>query len=160
MRFTFALVAASAAIAHAGVFTQKTYNEISISGGVAGNAQEEANAQFSALDQSDLANVDEDDIDFLDSVNQICNDAEESAFDPAIDDASDDAADALERGKIKNKVLKLTAQVLKLQIQQAQGEDVADDLAEEQAKLDKDVAEDEAEAGNESTALSFDASTD
>ncbi|KAI8945443.1 small secreted protein [Xylaria longipes] len=160
MRFTLSLIVACAALAQAGVFTQQTYNDISISGGVAGNAQNEAMAVFSALDVNDLANVDKDDLDFLNSVNQICNDAEDEAFNPAIDAASDDAADALQRGKIKNKVLKLTASVLKLQAQVAQGEDVQDKLDEEQTKLDNNIQQDEDEAGNESTFLSFDATTD
>ncbi|KAI2605579.1 small secreted protein [Hypoxylon sp. NC1633] len=160
MRFSIALIAASAAAVQAGVFTQQTYDDISISGGVAGNAEQEALAVFSALDQNDLASADQDDIDFLNSVNSICNDAEEGAFNPAIDAASGDAADALQRGKIKNKVLKLEAKVLQLKIQQAQGDDVAADLAEEQTKLNNNIQQDEDEAGNESTFLSFDATTD
>ncbi|KAI0436288.1 small secreted protein [Xylaria telfairii] len=160
MRFTLSLVAACAALAQAGVFTQQTYNDISISGGVAGNAQNEALAVFSALDQNDLANVDKDDLDFLNSVNQIANDAEDEAFNTAIDAASGEEADALQRGKIKNKVLKLTAAVLKLQAQVAQGEDVQDKLEEEQTKLQKNIQQDEDEAGNASTFLSFDATTD
>ncbi|KAI1361732.1 small secreted protein [Xylaria arbuscula] len=161
MRFTLSLIAACAALVQAGVFTQQNYDDISISGGVAGNAQEEALAVFSALDLNDLANVDEDDLDFLNSVNQIANDAEDEAFNPAIDAAGDsEEADALQRGKIKNKVLKLTATILKLQAQQAQGEDVADKLEEEQTKLNNNIQQDEDEAGNESTFLSFDATTD
>ncbi|KAI1420087.1 small secreted protein [Xylaria sp. FL1777] len=160
MRFTLSLVAACAAVVQAGVFSQETYNDISISGGVAGNAQNEALDVFSALDLNDLANVDKDDLDFLNSVNQIANDAETEAFNPAIEAASGEEADALQRGKIKNKVLKLTAAVLKLQAQVAQGEDVQDKLDEEQTKLDNNIQQDEDEAGNESTALSFDATTD
>ncbi|KAI0158340.1 small secreted protein [Xylariaceae sp. FL1272] len=160
MRFTLALIAASAAFTQAAVFSQQTYNDLSISGGTAGNAAEEAAALFSDLDQNDLENVDQADIDFLNSVNQIANDAETEAFNPAIEAADGDEADALQRGKIKNKVLKLTAAVLKLQIQQAQGEDVADDLEEEQTKLDGNIATDEDSAGLESTALDFDATTD
>ncbi|KAI1349173.1 small secreted protein [Xylaria sp. FL0043] len=160
MHFTLALITACAAVAQAGVFTQQTYNDISISGGTAGNAQNEALAVFSALDTNDLANVAPEDLDFLNSVNQICNDAEDEAFNPAIDAATGDAADALQRGKIKNKVLKLTASVLKLQAQVAQGDDVQDKLDEEQTKLDSNIQQDEDEAGNASTALSFDATTD
>ncbi|RWA09904.1 hypothetical protein EKO27_g5214 [Xylaria grammica] len=85
MRFTISLITACAALAQAGVFSQQTYDDISISGGVAGNAQNEALAVFSALDLNDLANVDKDDLDFLNSVNQIANDAETEAFNPAIE---------------------------------------------------------------------------
>ncbi|KAI0882367.1 uncharacterized protein GGS22DRAFT_170773 [Annulohypoxylon maeteangense] len=159
MRFSIALIAASAAAVHAGVFTQKTYNAISISGGVAGNAENEALAVFSALDQNNLASADKADIDFLKSVNRICNDAEDKAFNTAIDAASGDAADALQRGKIKNKVLKLEATILRLKIQQAQGVDVAKDMAAELKKLNNNISQDEAQAGKPSTSLSFNAST-
>lgn len=47
---------------------------------------------------------------------------------------------------------------MKLEAQQAQGEDVADKLAEEQTKLDNNIKQDKAEAGNTATAVSFDAS--
>jgi hypothetical protein len=159
MRFNLALIAAYAAVAQAGVFSQQNYNDISISGGVAGNAQNEALAVFSKLDTNNLAGVDEADLDFLNSVNQICNDAEDEAFNEAIDAASGEEADALQRGKIKNKVLKLTATILKLQAQQAQGQDVSDSLTEEQTKLNNNIQQDEDEAGNTSTFLSFDATT-
>ncbi|KAI8961173.1 hypothetical protein F5Y11DRAFT_348814 [Daldinia sp. FL1419] len=159
MRFSIALIAASAAFVHAGVFTTQNYDDISISGGVAGNAEQEALSVFSALDMNNLAAADKDDIDFLKSVNSICNDAEEEAFNPAIDAASGEEAKALQRGKIKNKVLKLEATMLRLMIQQAQGEDVSDDMAKEQKKLDNNIKQDEDEAGNASTFLSFDATT-
>lgn len=152
-----ALVSA-APLSKRAVFSTTSYNDLSISGGVAGNAQEEAQQKLAGL-PSDLTTVEKADLDFLNSVNQIANDAEDEAFNPAIDAASGDAADALQRGKIKNKVLKLTATILKLQAQQAQGEDVADDLAKETTKLNNNIAQDVAEAGNASTFLSFDATT-
>ncbi|KAI0105853.1 hypothetical protein F4814DRAFT_76762 [Daldinia grandis] len=159
MRFSIALIAAFAAFAQAGVFTKQSYDDISIAGGVAGNAQEEALAVFSALDTNNLANADKDDIDFLKSVNKICNQAEKEAFNTAIDDASGEAADALQRGKIKNKVLKLQATIFRLMIEQAQGEDVSSEMAKELKKLNNNIKQDEDEAGNASTFLSFDAST-
>ncbi|KAI0169409.1 hypothetical protein GGR52DRAFT_520340 [Hypoxylon sp. FL1284] len=160
MRFSIALVATSAAAVQAGVFTQKNYDAISISGGVAGNAEQEALSVFGALDMNNLASADKDDIDFLKSVNSICNDAEDEAFNPAIDAASGDTADALQRGKIKNKVLKLEATILRLMIQQAQGDDVSDDMAKESKKLQSNIKQDEDEAGRRSTFVSFDATTD
>lgn len=48
--------------------------------------------------------------------------------------------------------------MLKLQAQAAQGEDVAEKMAEEEEKLANNVAQDEENAGLESTFLSFDAS--
>ncbi|KAF2032504.1 hypothetical protein EK21DRAFT_87097 [Setomelanomma holmii] len=141
----------------AGVLKATTYNDIQISGGTAGTADAEATAAFSALDLNDLANVSKADQDFLNTVNQVANDAEDQAFNPAIDAASGAAADALQAGKIKNKVLKLKATVIKLQAQQAQGQDVADDLATETTKLNNNIATDKKNAGKPSTALSFDA---
>ncbi|KAI1502450.1 small secreted protein [Biscogniauxia marginata] len=160
MRFTVALVVASAAFTHARVFTQQNYDDISISGGTAGNGEQEALAVFSELDLNDLASADEGDIEFLDSVNSICNDAEKEAFNPAIEAASGEEADALQRGKIKNKILKLEATMIRLMIEQAQGQDVTDEIATEQKKLDNNIQQDEDEAGNPSTALQFDAQTD
>jgi hypothetical protein len=159
MHLSIALIAGLATIASAGVFTQKTYDEISISGGVAGNGEEEALAVFSALDLNNLAAADEDDIAFLNSVNKICNLAETDAFNVAIEAASGEEADALQRGKIKNKILKLEATVLRLMIDAAQGKDVADKMAEEQTKLNNNISQDEDEAGKPSTFLSFDAET-
>lgn len=162
------------------IFQPSTFNELSISGGTAGGAAQAALARLGPLPQ-DLTTVEQSDIDFLDSVNSICNDAEKDAFNPAIDAADGEEADALQvctahfcrgspipridadiqqRGKIQNKVLKLTATILKLQIQQAQGkDDVADKLAEEETKLANNVAQDEDAAGLPATSLSFDAST-
>lgn len=63
----------------------------------------------------------------------------------------------VQRGKIKNKVLKLTATIMKLEAQQAQGEDVTEKLAEEQTKLANNIQQDVDEAGNTATAVPFDA---
>jgi cell division protein FtsB len=57
-------------------------------------------------------------------------------------------------------VLKLTATILKLQAQAAQGQDVAEKLAEEETKLQNNIRQDEAEAGQPATFLSFAATTD
>ncbi|KAF0329590.1 hypothetical protein K4K61_000104 [Colletotrichum sp. SAR11_59] len=156
----FAAFAAAAPLAarQNNVFSTQTFNDLSISGGTAGNAKQEALDKLSGL-PTDLSTVSEADLDFLNSVNQIANDAEKEAFNPAIEAATGEEADALQRGKIKNKVLKLTATMLKLQAQQAQGEDVADKMATEQKKLDNNIQQDEDEAGNASTALDFEAST-
>jgi cell division protein FtsB len=63
----------------------------------------------------------------------------------------------LQNGKIKNKVLKLMATVIKLEAQEAQGQDVAAKLAEETKKLDNNIATDVKNAGKPSTAVPFDA---
>ncbi|KAJ1334067.1 hypothetical protein MN608_04069 [Microdochium nivale] len=137
-------------------FQQQTYDEISISGGTAGNAQAEAEAVFAGLN---VATASEADKDFLNSVNKICNQAEKGAFNTAIAAASGEAADALQRGKIKNKVLKLKATLLLLSIKQAEGENVAADIAAETKKFNNNIQQDEAEAGKASTFLPFNAST-
>jgi hypothetical protein len=187
MKFSAALIATFAVLAvaapttphqkRAGVLGIKTYDEyasplyfqycehtnvhsrISISGGVAGNAKQEALDVFSALDPTDMASVDPADIDFLGSVNDIGNDAEVGAFNPAIEVASGAEKTALQNGKIKNKVLKLTATSLELQIKAAQGEDTTDKLATETKKLNNNIALDVKAAGQESTKLAFDATT-
>ncbi|KAI8649364.1 hypothetical protein LRP88_11466 [Fusarium phalaenopsidis] len=156
---SFAATAFAAPLSKRAVFSTSTYNDLSISGGTAGNAAQEALQKLGGL-PSDLTTVEKSDIDFLNSVNQIANGAEKNAFNPAIDAASGEDADALQRGKIKNKVLKLTATMLKLQIQQAQGEDVADEMETENKKLQNNISQDEAAAGQASTFLSFDATTD
>ncbi|KAH7419481.1 hypothetical protein BKA64DRAFT_18393 [Cadophora sp. MPI-SDFR-AT-0126] len=172
MQFSAILVATFAALTIAAptgqkakrvaVLSTKTYDEISISGATAGDAEAEAIAVLTnngALDLNDLANVDPADIEFLGSVNDIANDAETDAFNVAIEAATGDEKVALQNGKIKNKVLKLEATVIELQAKAAQGEDTAAKLAAEQKKLDNNIALDAAAAGQPSTFLSFDAST-
>lgn len=72
-------------------------------------------------------------------MRQAAEAAETDEFNPAIDAASGAAADALQNGKIKNKVLKLTGevQVLKIKLAQAQASgadtsDIEDKITEEQ----------------------------
>ena len=139
------------------VLADTTYDAISISGGQAGNAEAEALAVFSALDLNNPGNIDAADIDFLGQVNDVANDAETDAFNPAIEAATGAEADALAAGKIKNKVLKLMATKIELEAKQAQGEDVAAKLDEELTKLNNNIATDQENAGNPSTALPFDA---
>ena len=92
---TFAATALASPISKRAVFSQSTYNDLSISGGTAGNAKQEALDKLSGL-PNDLSTVEKSDLDFLNSVNSIANDAEDEAFNPAIDSASGEAADALQ----------------------------------------------------------------
>jgi hypothetical protein len=78
------------------VLASTTFNEISISGGAAGNGEQEALAVFSALDLENPENIDAADIDFLGQVNDVANDAETEAFNPAIEAAPGDEAESLE----------------------------------------------------------------
>ncbi|KAH8654749.1 small secreted protein [Ilyonectria robusta] len=146
--FTLVALCSAAPLSKRAVFSTTSYNDLSISGGVAGNAQQEALQKLGGLPTISRP------------VNQIANDAETDAFNVAIDAADGEEADALQRGKIKNKVLKLTATILKLEAQQAQGQDVSEKLATEQQKLQNNIAQDEEAAGLASTFLSFDATTD
>lgn len=88
-------VVSAAPLQKRAVFSQSTYNDLSISGGTAGGAEQAALAKLGGL-PADLSTVEQSDIDFLDSVNSICNDAEKEAFNPAIEGASGDDADALQ----------------------------------------------------------------
>lgn len=82
-------------------FTATTYDELSISGGVAGNAQQEALDVLRAPLPANAADVSEEDLDFLDNVNSIANDAETEAFNVAIEEAEGEEAEALEVSGIK-----------------------------------------------------------
>ncbi|CZT44288.1 uncharacterized protein RSE6_04435 [Rhynchosporium secalis] len=152
---TLALAAPTPLKARAAVLGKKSYNDLSVSGGVAGNALSEVLAKL-PIDTANLANVDKADIAFLGEVNNIANDAETEKFNPAIAAATGDAKIALQNGKIKNKVLKLEATVLKLKAQAAQGKDTSVKLAAESKKLDNNIALDKAAAGQPSTAVTFD----
>ena len=78
------------------VLTASAYNDISISGKTAGTAEADAAALFSAIDQTDLANVSKADLDIISGTHDVAEDAEVDAFNPAIDAASGDAADSLQ----------------------------------------------------------------
>jgi hypothetical protein len=77
-------------------FTTTNYDDLSISGGVAGNAQQEALDILRGPLPANAADVSEEDLDFLDNVNSIANDAETEAFNVAIDGAEGEEAEALE----------------------------------------------------------------
>jgi hypothetical protein len=137
------------------------YDTFQISDGVGGDAEKLANALFVDPFQGvDLATVDAQTVDDLETMRSAAEDAETERFNPAIDDTEDEAtADALQVGKIKNKVLKLTGitQKIKIQIAQAQadGDDTASlekKLAEEQKKLTKNIQTDKDSAGEPSLA--------
>jgi hypothetical protein len=129
---------------------------------------------------NNLAGVSAADLNVIKGIHDAAENAEVQAFNPAIAAASGDAATALQvnspsfnhdrinmntkidtckqNGKIKNKVLKLTVEVLCIQVDAAQGGS-SSDLAAEQTKLANNIKLDTAAAGQASTAVSFDAST-
>ena len=87
--------------------TPRTFAELSISSGTAGNAKAEADAIFPA--PADLAAVSADDLETLKAERETAEAAETDGFNPAIDAAggkNTDAGTGLQNGKIKNKVLK------------------------------------------------------
>ena len=64
----------------------------------------------------DLTTVSSDVLEAMNNMREAAESAETDQFDPQIDAASGAAADALQVGKIKNKVLKLTGEVQVLNI--------------------------------------------
>lgn len=134
------------------------YADFQISDGVGGQAAAEANAVFvDPFDGVDLATVDSQTLDDMQTMREAAESAETADFNPAIAAASGAAADALQVGKIKNKVLKLTGevQVLNIKIAQAQASgddtsDLEDSLTEEQTKLNTNIATDVKNAGKTS----------
>ena len=136
-----------------GTFAVTPYSTVQISDGVAGNAQAEAEAAcvqpFAGLD---LASIDSESVNNLAILRKAAEEAE-SDFNDAIDEADGDALDALKIGKSKNKVLKLTCLLQVRLIKQAQGDDVADQIADTQKKLAKNISNDVAKAGAASCGL-------
>ncbi|RDW77528.1 hypothetical protein BP6252_05581 [Coleophoma cylindrospora] len=151
------IAAPTVAVEKRGIFATTAYNDLSISGGVAGNAQAEALAVFTkfGLDPNNLGSLTAGDLKFLSDVNGVCNDAEKGVYNAAVSAASGTAAESLQIGKIKNKVLKLTATMLRLQAEQAQGTDTSAEQAVEGKKLNNNISQDKGKAGIASTKLDF-----
>ena len=80
----------------ASVLSPSTYNAIQISTGTAGNSKANADALFSAIDQSNLAGVSAEDLKIIQDTHDAAENAETEAFNPAIAAASGDAATALQ----------------------------------------------------------------
>lgn len=97
-----ATLAATSPLGKRAVFTSTDFNTISIAGGQAGNAKQEALDVLSGL-PTDLTQVDAADLTFLNEVNQVANDAETGAFNPAIEGATGTEADALQVSERKKK---------------------------------------------------------
>jgi len=139
-------------------FALQDYADFQISDGVGGNAEAQANAVFVDPFQGvDLSTVSSTDLDNVQTMREAAESAETDDFDPQIDAASGADADALQVGKIKNKVLKLTGEIqglnIKLAQQRASGEDTSDtesSIQEEQTKLTTNINLDQASAGKTS----------
>ncbi|OBZ72560.1 hypothetical protein A0H81_07413 [Grifola frondosa] len=136
-------------------FAVQAYADFQISDGTAGNAAAQANAVFvDPLNGLDLSTLDDSVATNMNTMREAAETAETAQFDPAIDAATGAAATALQNGKIKNKVLKLTGEVQVLNIKiakaQAAGEDTSDlesQLADEQTKLTTNIATDTKNVG-------------
>ncbi|KAJ7677592.1 hypothetical protein B0H17DRAFT_1206874 [Mycena rosella] len=135
-------------------FALQSYDQFQISDGVAGTAEAEANAVFVDPFPADLTTVDATSLANLGTMREAAESAETDSFDPQIAAASGADAAALQVGKIKNKVLKLTGEVQQIKIKIAQataaGQDTSSletDLATEQTKLTTNIATDVKSAG-------------
>jgi len=139
-------------------FQEQAYADFQISDTPGGTAEAQANAVFvDPFAGQDLATVSAADLDAIQTMREAAESAETDDFDPQIAAATGAAADALQVGKIKNKVLKLTGEVQGLNIKIAQGKAAGTDtsadeasLAEEQTKLTTNINLDEANAGKTS----------
>ncbi|KAK3398011.1 hypothetical protein B0T20DRAFT_238154 [Sordaria brevicollis] len=138
----------------------QSYSQFSVSGGVGGNALAEVKAKF-PIDENNLASVSAEDLAIIKAARKTAENAETKAggFNEAIKAAGGtktEAGKALQVGKIKNKVLKLKLFNLAMQIEQAQGKkDNSAKIAEETKKLNKNIELDKAAAGQKSTAVNF-----
>ncbi|KAF9497242.1 hypothetical protein BDN71DRAFT_1387890 [Pleurotus eryngii] len=144
-------------------FALQDYADFQISDGVAGDAEALAKAVFvDPFEGADLATVSDQTQNDVETMRKAAEAAETGQFNPAIDAADGaegffSAADALQNGKIKNKVLKLTGsvQVLNIKIAKAaaKGDDTSDletKLQTQLGKLNKNIATDVAAAGEAS----------
>ncbi|KAH7105227.1 hypothetical protein BKA62DRAFT_692123 [Auriculariales sp. MPI-PUGE-AT-0066] len=152
--------AAQTPAASTGAFVELDYKDFQISGGVAGNALAEVDANVLApLLNRDDASISDAEESALANMRAAAEDAETSLFNPQIAAASGAEADGLQVGKIKNKVLKLRLFQKLLQIRIAKSQAAGDDTSSDQAKLDDEVAKlnknaatDKASAGETSIA--------
>lgn len=141
-----------------------TFAEISISDGPTGNALQRSQAKLAGL-PADLATVDPADLQFLEDLNTLCNQAERGGFDASVEAIGVPGADVLglDAGKTANKVLKLVATTMRMQIEQAQGSANFDpvEMANEGVKLANNVQTDamNAAAGVVGVSAVFDATT-
>lgn len=113
------------------------------------------------IDENNLASVSAADLAIIKAARQTAENAETKAggFNEAIKAAggtTTTAGTALQVGKIKNKVLKLKLFTLAMQIDQAKGgKDNSAKIAEETKKLNKNIELDKAAAGQKSTSVNF-----
>ncbi|CAI4216273.1 unnamed protein product [Parascedosporium putredinis] len=151
----------SAVLGQQNVLSVQDYADFQISDGVAGNALAEVAAKFPVEEfRANLAGVSADDLAILKAARQTAENAETDAggFNEAIEAAggkNTEEGARLQVGKIKNKVLKLELFSLLLEIEQAQGQDRTEDIADKQKKLANNIKIDEDAAGDASQSVDF-----
>ncbi|KZP06916.1 hypothetical protein FIBSPDRAFT_818286 [Athelia psychrophila] len=151
---TNATAAAAATGAACPAFALQDYSAFQISDGTAGGAQAQANAVFvDPFAGCDLSTVDATSLKNLQTMRLAAEAAETDQFNAQVAAASGAAATALQNGKIKNKVLKLTGEIQGLNIEAAQGSDEASAIATEQTKLTSNIALDTTASGQTSTGV-------
>ncbi|KAH7049149.1 hypothetical protein B0J12DRAFT_600665 [Macrophomina phaseolina] len=139
------------------VLTKQSYAQFQISDGVAGNALAEVNEKF-PISNMDPTQVSAEDQQIISDAREVAEDAETGTggFNEQIEAAggkNSDKGKALQVGKIKNKVLKLQLEILDLQMKQAKGDDQTEKIAEEQKKLQSNIDQDTAAAGQKSASV-------
>ncbi|POS83889.1 hypothetical protein EPUL_005260 [Erysiphe pulchra] len=148
---------AAASDGGASVLSSQSYSDLQISDGKAGSAEQEAAAKFQGLDKGDLSKVSDADVKLIKGIHDVAEKAEVEAFNPAIEKATGDDLKAMKIGKTKNKVLKTSATVLALEIQEAKGQKVDPaKMAKEKAKKAKNISLDKAAAGQASKGVTID----
>ncbi|KAF9522617.1 hypothetical protein CPB83DRAFT_864166 [Crepidotus variabilis] len=149
--FVLSLLAFTSALPvklQARAFQEQDYADFQISDGTGGDAKAKADAVFvTPFAGVNLATVTKAERDAVEAMRQAAEKAETDQFNEQIDAASGAAADALSVGKTKNKVLKLTGEVQRIQIDIAQAKASGDDLSSlqeqltaEQTKLSTNIA--------------------
>ncbi|EKG17186.1 hypothetical protein MPH_05640 [Macrophomina phaseolina MS6] len=106
----------------------------------------------------DPTQVSAEDQQIISDAREVAEDAETGTggFNEQIEAAggkNSDKGKALQVGKIKNKVLKLQLEILDLQMKQAKGDDQTEKIAEEQKKLQSNIDQDTAAAGQKSASV-------
>ncbi|CZS95491.1 uncharacterized protein RAG0_12297 [Rhynchosporium agropyri] len=138
--------------------TSVPYNTFSISSGVGGSALSEANTAFPITPSSSTS---ASDLSIINAAAKVSEQAEvgTGGFNDAIAAAGGQGTTegkALQVGKIKNKVLKLQTDVLRLEIQAAKGKGGLDaQIQQQKTKLAANVKLDEANKGVTSKGINF-----
>lgn len=78
------------------VLKSQSFNDFSIADGKSGNAEQEANELFQAINRGKLTDVSQSDYELIKKTNTVCNEAEVQGFNGAIKSAEKNEAKALQ----------------------------------------------------------------